>query len=329
MKCSNCGEVLKDDASICFACGEAVPKNDIDSMIDDMIKEDDEQKKKKTSVAPKKKIQKIKTVKKDNIVKKANIDSTVKIDYSTEVKAEETKKPEFGKATRIIAYANAIIITVLLISMMFTWFTFGGRGTFKGFESVQDNSQFMTEEVKLLKDEQIEGLDPTVEILKFSPKDLVDYGNLNQDAHKTLENTKGELKKSFASMIHLIYIKGFYLIVGLGLLSILLLVVDKKLKAIEWTRGISVLSIVIIGLNYTALKIPFFSMFALKARSILRIEEPLSAVTLNMNGINVNNEFYPYVLIEKNGLYVALVACVLWFIFSTVLVEMKKDKEFS
>lgn len=314
MKCSNCGETLKDDAKVCFTCGEAVPKNEIDSMIDDMIKEDDAQKK-KVSVVPKKKTEKSKTT---------NAETT------SETNEEGAKKRKFGKATRIIAYVNAVIIAVLLISMMFTWFAFGGRGTLKGIGQDQQNSQFLTDEVSALTTaDQLEALDPEVEILEFSPKDLIDYGNMNQDIHSKLENNKGELKTSFASMIHLIYIKGFYVIAILGLLSILLLVVDKNLKAIEWTRGISVLSIVIIGLNYAALKIPFFSMFALKARSILRLEEPLSAVTLNMNGVNVNNDFYPYMLIEQNGLYVALGACVLWFILSTVLVEMKKDKEFS
>lgn len=318
MKCSNCGEALKDDAKVCFTCGEAIPKNEIDSMIDDMIKEDDASKKKKVSVLPKKKVEKTKNEK---------VDKNESPKASSDTKVED--KPMFGKATRIIAYVNAIVIAVLLISMLFTWFAFGGRGTFKGFAKNQDNSQFMTEEVITMTSDQIEGLDPTVEVLNFSPKDLIDYGKLNNDVHKTLKNTKGEDKNSFASMIHLIYIKGFYIIAGLSLLSILLLVVDRKLRSVEWTRGISVLSIVIIGLNYAALKIPFFSMFALRARSILRLEEPLSAVTLNMNGVNVNNDFYPYMLIEKNGLYVALGACVLWFVLSTVLVEMKKDKEFS
>ena len=315
MKCSNCGETLKEDANVCFTCGEAVPKNDIDSMIDDMIKEDDAQKKQKISVITKKKTEKTKTDRSDSV---------------NAAKDEEVKKPEFGKATRIIAYVNAIIIAILLISMMFTWFAFGGRGTLKGIGQIQENSQFLTQEVTALTTaEELEALNPEVEIIKFSPKDLINYGKLNQDTHAKLENNKGELKNSFASMIHLVYLKGFYAIALLGLLSIILLVFDKKFKAIEWTRGISVLSIVIIGLNYAALKIPFFSMFALKARSVLRVDDPLSAVTLNMSGINVNNEFYPYMLIEKNGLYVALGACVLWFILSTILVEMKKDKEFS
>lgn len=327
MKCSNCGETLKADAQVCFTCGESVPDNEIDSLIDDMIKEDDAQKKKKVSVLASKKPDKVKhdKVKSDNTTTTKASSSKSGVDGDK----DEKSSAEFGKATRIIAYVNAVIIGILLITMLFSWFAFGGRGTFVGFAREQFNGEFLTEEVLSLTVEQIETLDPTVEILEFSPKDLIDYGNLNADTHKLLKNTKGEDKTSFASMIHLIYIKGFYLIAALALLSILVLLVDRKLKAIEWTRGISVLSIVIIGLNYVALKVPFFSMFALRARSILRLDNPLSAVTLNMNGVNVNNDFYPYVLTERNPLYVALGACVLWFILSTILVEFKKDKEFS
>ncbi len=130
-------------------------------------------------------------------------------------------------------------------------------------------------------------------------------------------------------MIQTVYIRGFVLLTILSLLAVAMLLADRKLKTIEWTRGIAVLSAVIIALNYLAFKIPFFSMFALRARSILREENPLTAVRMNMDGINVNNEFYPYHMVERNGFYFAVAAVVLWFILTTVLVEMKKDKEYN
>jgi RNA polymerase subunit RPABC4/transcription elongation factor Spt4 len=317
MKCPNCGEILKNDAKVCFTCGEDISKNQIDMLIDDMIKEDDANTKKNSMAKSSN------TTKSSNSgtkpVKKANQDST----------DQEPKKPEFGKAVVIIGYVNAIVVAVLLLTMLFSWFALGGRGTFKGFVLDQNSSQFMTAETLRMTREQIESLSPETEIISFSAKDLVEYGKLYTETYQSMTNTKGELKKSWAIMVQLLYIKGFYVIGIISLLSIFMLIIDKKLKAIEWTRGFSVLTIVIIGLNYAALKIPFFSMFAIRAKNALRMDNLLSAVTLNMNGINVNSDFYPYNIMEKSGFYIAVGACVIWFILSTVLVEMKKDKEYS
>lgn len=341
MKCPKCGETLKDDAKVCFTCGENVGNNDIENIIDNMIKEDEAASIKETS-KPKdtkskntnnkeaknklfKRKPKIGTQKSG--AQKSNGKENSKTLKST--KMADTGKKEFGNGVRITRYVTAGVIGLFLLTMLFDWFGFGGRGVYLGFELDQNSGQFMTSEAVEMSDAKLKALGPDQEILQYSPKDLLDYIDLYSDEYTIMENTKGVERTVWAVVIQTIYIRGFYLVLIAGLLSILLTLIDKNLKTVEWSRGFSVLSIVIIGLNYAALKIPFFSMFTIKARNILRTEHLLSSVTMNMNGVNVNNDFYPYHMIEKTGFFIAIGACVLWFVLTTVLVEMKKDKEFS
>lgn len=316
MKCPNCGETVKENAKVCFTCGEDLTKHDIDHIIKKMIKEDDAEKASSAKKAA------------SSSRKSSETSQKTPVKSVTKVRGDVQKQVVFGRAFRITAYVNCIAILILMISMLFSWFTFGGRGVREGFEIDQNSGPFMTDVSINMTNEEFQIVDPTLEIFKFSPKTLLEYTQLYEDGYKQMPNAAGELKTSYAIVIHTLYIKGFYLIGLMGLLSIILLILDKGLKSIEFTRGFAALSILIIGLNYIALKVTFFSMFALKARNVLRLENQLTSVTLNLNGINVHNEFYPYILMEKPGFYVALVACILWFVISTVLIEMKKDKEF-
>ncbi len=328
MKCLNCGETLKDDAKVCFACGQEIKNDDMDELIDSIIKEDEAAKastSKKTTES-KKKTTEPKKKKFGNAFKKETTKPSSKESLNTKIISDSS---EFGKGVQITRYITAGIIIFFLITMLFDWFTLGGRGVFTGFELDENSSQFMTKEAVDMSKAQIESSVPEVAILQYSPKDLLDYVKLYEDDYKTLKGIDGEVKTSWAIVIQTIYIKGFYVVLAIALLSVLFLVFDKKLRTIEWSRGLSVLTMLIMGLNYAALKIPFLSMFALKARSLLRLKNVLSSVTLNMNGINMNNEFYPYNLMEKTGFFIAIGTCVLWFVLTTVLVEMKKDKEYS
>ncbi len=345
MKCPNCGETLKDDAKVCFSCGEKVQDTHFEDLVDSMIKEDeaakneknteastkDEGSKKKKFGIPRKKdtskTSKDKSIPKDKSISK---DQTKSKTGSKVLPGDEPKAPlNFGKGVQITRYVTAAIVLFFLLTMLFDWFAFGGRGAFKGFVLDQNSGSFMTKEVMTLSTEDIEALDQDTIILKYSPKDLIDYVNLYEKEYKYMPNKDGEDRLSWGATVQMIYIRGFLVILGAALLAVVFLILDKKLKTVEWSRGLSVLSIVIIGMNWASMKIPFLSMFAIKARSILRLENQLSSVTMNFNGINMNNEFYPYKLMETTGFFIAVGACVLWFILTTVLVEMKKDKEYA
>lgn len=347
MKCPNCGETLNHDAEVCTVCGSEIQDTHFEDLVDSIIKEDEAEKNGGTvpvsndeGVSKKKKFGF--TLKKDSKesakTKEArkSKDSSKSKEKKTKVTStvipnEETsaKKAEFGRGVQITRYATAVIVLLFLLTMLFDWFTLGGRGVFKGFILDENSGAFMTGEVMTMTTEQIENLAPEVAVLSYSPKDLMDYVDLYEDLYKVLPDKDGEEKASMGVLVQTIYIQGFLLILGLALLTILFLALDKRLLTVEWSRGFSVLSIVIIGLNYASMKIPFLSMFALRARNLLRFENQLSSVTMNLNGINMNNEFYPYEMMETTGFFVAIGACALWFVMTTVLVEMKKDKEYS
>ncbi len=344
MKCPNCGETLKDDAKVCFSCGEKLQDTHFEDLVDSMIKEDEAAKKVKASEASakdegskKKKfgipLKKDTNKDKTKIKDKPGDKSRDKLKSKTPTKVLSGDEPKqaltFGRGVQITRYVTAAIVLFFLITMLFDWFSFGGRGVFKGFLLDQNSGSFMTSEVMTLSSEEIEALDPEVGILRYSPKDLMDYVKLYEEDYKYMTNKDGEDRLSWGAMVQMIYIRGFIVVLAAGLLAIVFLLLDKKLKTVEWSRGFSVLSIVIIGMNWASMKIPFLSMFAIRTRNLLRFENQLSSVTMNFNGINMNNEFYPYNLMETRGFFIAVGACVLWFVLTTVLVEMKKDKEYA
>jgi hypothetical protein len=169
-------------------------------------------------------------------------------------------------------------------------------------------------------------IDEAVILLEFSPRDLYQYSKTHELAYQTIQDAQGEQKKYWTVIIQQIYIKGILFLPIMGLLAIIILLIDRRYYAVEVIRVFSLISMLIILLNFLALKVPFFSMFAIRAKSLLQVGNTLNRVTMNLNGINLNNEFYPYKLIEKPGFYIGLLSCFIWFILATVLIEMKKDK---
>jgi len=296
MRCPNCEELLKDDAKVCFSCGQDMKEHAVDSLIQDMIDEDNKSYKKKSN---------------DKV-----IPSEV-----TKVK----DKPVYGQAFRITSVITILCILVSLSTFLLDWFALSGRGSYLGFVDNKAND-YKSKEITSLSLEQIILFDETVVLLEFSPKELMKYSKSNELMYKETEDINGMIKKHWTVIIQQIYIKSLILIPLMGLLSIIMLLIDRRYLAIEFVRGFSLISMLIILLNYLVLRVPFFSMFAIRAKSLLQVENTLNRVTMNLNGINVNNEFYPYKLVEQTGFFVAIVACFIWFILTTVLVEMKKEK---
>ncbi len=171
MLCPECGESMKENVNICISCGEDISTREFDVLIDDILKEDDVVYKKLQNDD----VNKGKTVEKNG-------------------KKTEDSKDELGRPVQIVRYVTGIVVLLLLFSMLFTWFGFGGRGTFKGFVPEQASAGYMTKETITLNLEQIEALDPTMEIVEFSPRDMYAYVKGYEDTYKVLTTSGGETK---------------------------------------------------------------------------------------------------------------------------------------
>lgn len=295
MKCPNCGETLKASSKICYRCGEDISDKEVDHIINELIKEDTE-----GSITTEEK----KSKKQDDIY--------------------------IGISTRITVYVNVLIILLTVISLWLPWFGFSGHAAYLGFVDGQDNMSYLSQEGLAYEGNMDINATPKSNpvLYEFSAKDLRDYSKKNSVEYEKVTTTGGEQKTSWVVRVQSYYIKGIFLITVFGAFSVLILLMDRKLKVTEWVRTFSAISALIIIFNFIAVKIPFFSMFANKAQSVLREQNPLVAVNLSLKGINMNQELYAYEVIEKQGFYMAVICCALWFVVSTVLIEIKKDKEF-
>ena len=237
-------------------------------------------------------------------------------------KKKETKKKASDKNnTKLNQYSyttgmlitkgiNILIILLLCGSLFMPWFMFGGQAFSLGYVSDQSS---VTDEADMS--------------VKFSAFGLRQYGSQYDAYYSMLNKGTEEEKRVWSSQLQLYYLQGILGIIILGGLSIGLILLDRKMRTGEWIRGFSVISALIIGLIYVTFKIPFFSMFARRTQNILRSEDILSAVKMNMDGIHVNNQYYAYTMTEQTGFFVAAIVCGLWFVFSTIMIELREDKE--
>lgn len=320
MRCPNCEELLKDDAKVCFSCGQDLKDHAIDTLFQEMIDEDSGSVTKKNT---------IKNTSHDKGSNKSKSNTRVSSNISSKdnenSKDSGNAKAVYGQAFKITAYVTCIFVVLVLFSLLMSWFSLSGRGSYLGF--IDDQSKnYKTKEVSTYNSETINNLNETIVILEFSPKSLYEYTKNNKEEYATLLDKTGLSKRSWPMTIQQIYIKALLLIPMMGILSLLILVLDRRLYMIEIVRGFSLITFLIIMLNFLALKVTFFSMFAIRAKSVLQVSNTLNRVTMNLNGINLNNDFYPYKLIEQPGFFTALVACSIWFTLTTVLIEMKKEK---
>lgn len=338
MRCPNCGETLKDSARVCFMCGEKLPDSEVDQILDSMM-EDDHKPEKKTNISTEVSKKTQVTRGKRNVKKSASNNKdkqsrglfglfSSKNTKKSKLENELVEKKELGLASQIISYITVVVILFLVISLNFTWFTFSGRGAFVGIEETEAGNYLSDDVIDgSMSVETIMALPETVNLFSFSANDLKDFAKPNEDYYLQAAASNGEIKQSIPVKIQYYYIKAIPFILYIGIFGILLLIVDRKLKTTEWSRAFSVLSLLIIGVNYLAIRIPFFSMIAIKAQTRLREADILNAVTMNLKGLKVNEEFYPYKVIENNGLFIAVICCIIWFVLATVLIEMKKDVE--
>ena len=250
----------------------------------------------------------------ENILKEDELSKQKKSADNTKVKEEkiaekEAKKEKIKDITLLSSKVFlAVVIFVFLVTMFFKWFNFSGETAIKGFVNVTD---------KILS--QQEGV-----YVELSPLQLANHTFKNMNTYKIIHSAEGVEKTSIFSWMGMIYSWFFGLVFLLGITSIAGLLIAKDLKFISIVKVSSLISGVVILLNYITLRITYFSIFAINAESVVRIEETLSkSISMNKDGIAVGTNFLPYRFEVSNKFFIALVVLLIWIVTSSILTEVK------
>lgn len=294
MNCPNCGQELKNDATVCFSCGEKidyVDSEDIETIINMIINEDDDLDYKPNS----------------------NSEKTNK----NNIKEEKEMKKVSVKPIKIFI---ASIIGIFLLSMIFSWFTILGNGAYIGY---------VNNEVPISTDIIIDALSEDKDNYKesFSPFELISYVKDNLDEHNKIYNVKGKEKTSVLAILNMIYIYGFILVVIMSIISIFLLLVPNNLKGIGIVRNICLANIAILTLNYISMKVTFFNIFAIRAKSVLAMSEISNRINLTKNGVAAGNSFFPYTMEINVAFFIAVFMLIIWLVLSSLLIVYKKKRD--
>lgn len=236
---------------------------------------------------------------------------------------EEIRKNRIIGATRFLQYGLAVGLVILLLMMILPWFHLGGNATYKGFVRIPSNMLY--DEYKELDSQ---GRKNYMGIyIETSPIQLIDYVTKHFEDHSKIINQKGDEKISIFAWTHAILIDGFILIGFLIITSIVLLFIPKQLKWIKTVKYMSIISLIIIIMNYLALKIAALNMFVLNALNELRIQNGYEITQLTQKGIAVNKDFYPYYMRVTPAFYLTLALVLLWIVISVLLERLKQNKE--
>jgi hypothetical protein len=286
MKCSNCGQQLKDDATICYSCGEHVDDTkEIETIINEIIEQED-------------------------------LDIQQQKNKNTSVEHKEVIKSIPVKPIKIFI---ASIIGIFILTMFCSWFSISGNGAYIGYV---DN------DITVNADTIINALveDSKSHSITLSPFDLVNYVNKNADEHKIVNVSNNKKATSILSIMNMAFIYGLLVIIVLSIIAILLLIIPKSLKGIRVVRNLSIVSIIILVLNFISMKITYINMFMVKAKSTL-IETGISNhINLTKNGVAAGNSFFPYYMNIKLGFIISLIMLLIWLLLSSFLICYKDKK---
>lgn len=254
-------------------------------------------------------------------------------------KMPTTKKPMNQKEMKAVAKSKSIgdiivnglryvlagLIVLFTISLFFDWISLSGNAINQGMLRSDEVKPFLQEGIREHSVTSLESYEGP--IVTFSAMDMYYFSNAIGDQYKTVIGPSGKDSTSLVSMIQKYYMKAVILLIVVNVVSLLMVLAIPSLKGISTVRNLSVLNFVIIGLNYLTLKVPYFSMFAVKAKDTLSqtIEYPEIAIT--HNGITLNQSFYPYNVYEERGFVFALVVLGLWLVVGIILAEVKSRRD--
>lgn len=300
-------------------------KEDLDDIIQDILDEDEYVPKFEEASgddkASTKVAEKDTSSKKSNLYKK-NTKNVVKNKESNDNK----KKNDYAKmAIMITRYLILGCVVLFFMSLFFNWFSLSGNAVNYGFIRTEATTEFLEMNVQPHKVADLESYSET--IVTFSGDKLNKFSDVIEADYMTTTGPAGDEVKSIASLIHKYYMKSLVWLFVFTIIAALILAIFRGYKGIAIVRNLAVLNAIIVGLNYMALKVSYFSMFAIRAKDVLNQSTEHMTLSMTKDGIAVDKVFYPYVLTEERGLYFALFFLGAWLVLSIILSEVKNREE--
>ncbi len=223
-----------------------------------------------------------------------------------------------------VRFLFAAVMIAFGVSLFFQWFSISGDAVNIGICRDGHMEAFLEDEVKDKKVEELHGYKGAY--IKFTPFNMIIFARSMKDKHLKVMNAKGEESTSLASKMNKYYMYAMILLFVSVLFSVVAILINDKLKYINFIWALSIANAIVIGLNYLAMKLAFFNVFAIKAKSVLKARDALASVKISYLGVTFNDKFFSYNLTEEKGFYISLALLLAWFLMSTVLKELRYRK---
>ncbi len=246
------------------------------------------------------------------------------------VNKKPKEKVKFGVKMLIFSrYFLAAVVLLFAVSIFFKWFTLSGNCVNMGYTRNDKTVNYLVDEIKDKSADELYSYEGP--IATYSGYKLMRFGIDIGKEYDTFVGKSGVDSLSFVSVIHKYYMFALAFLFFSSLFSIIVALFSKKLKFIGTVRTLSIVNAIIIGLNYLAIRLPFFSMFGVRAKQTLLEINKNADVNLSSHGMSFMDKFYGYNMFIEKGLYTTLILLLIWFVLSTILKEVKdradRDRE--
>lgn len=218
----------------------------------------------------------------------------------------------------------SVVILMFLISMFFSWVTITGEGATLGMIRIEKNiTPDLDKEIEPIGEDAVS----ITRVADFSPIDLVGFALKFKASYAVSIDETGTKGTSTYSQLHLFFVYLFILIIMGALISVVLLLIGKNFQFTHIVRSIGLMSLAVMVLNYISLKVPFFSMIALRTQSILNVQNLEAAARVSNLGIVSGDEFYSYGLELFSVVKFAIVMLIIWIVLAAIMGEIKNKMD--
>lgn len=300
MKCPECHAEINDENILCEKCGATLPSEEdkFEEIFFSYIEEEEKDNHSLTNT---------------NVLKKRKKKEELPNQMAGSLQGHEKK----------LRYALAAILVLLMVTLFLPWYQLGGYATYLGFVHKGTTDGYLTEGFR--NQTEIEKREYKEPVLILSPFKFQRY--LAKADRLVYVFGEDEQQSSVVALIHRLYVYGGYLLAFLILLALGLLFWPNQATGLVSVKFFSYLAAVYIMLNYFSLRIPLFSLFGVRAKAVLADHFAGQIPNVKLNGIEVANYFYDYRFSGRFGLYLAAVLVIVWFVLSSLLVEMARRRE--
>jgi hypothetical protein len=307
MKCQKCGYEISDANKPCLKCGfKAVKHKEVDQLIMSMIEEDDYE-------------PKFKPKNQNGTTSKSKTKKTTTKNTTTSTKSK-------GDVLILITkYMILLSIMIFVATMFFSWFQLSGSAVNLGVIRNAETEVMMNQPLREIIVDGSDDYDGA--IITFTGYNLFTFAKATMNDYGTVTSRTDEVKLSLVSKANGYYMLGILVMIALCVIAAIVLIGFKRYKGLPMVRNVALLNIIILSLNYMALRIPYFSMIAVKAKDFLGQSMVHPSLKLSMSGISMNQVFFPYTFVALRAFYVAVIALLVWLVLSVILSELKNREQ--